>query len=185
MNPPEPADSLHPSKGVLLVCNPAGKIQAITSKATGDSLAEASVAELDLSESFGFGSTINCWLAEKMREAREQAEYSAEARLENGNGQIFVHLDSLRRNGELYGFALRFYPLEVVKTPPGLDDGDSVITRRQWHEIKNHVGALKLYATFLKRKMPDGDERRIVEKIFGGVNALIGYLDRIRRGEPQ
>jgi hypothetical protein len=44
------------------------------------------------------------------------------------------------------------------------------------------MGALKLYATFLKKKMADGDERRIVEKIFNGVNALIGYLDRIRRG---
>jgi nitrogen-specific signal transduction histidine kinase len=185
MNPPAPAETLHPSKGVLLVCNAAGKVQAITSKATSDSLSGVSVAEIDFTESFGFGSTINRWLAEKMREAKEQVEYSAEVSLENGNSQVFVRLDSLRRDGELYGFALRFFPLNVPKTTCELDDGDSVVTRRQWHEIKNHVGALKLYATFLKRQMPDGDERRIVEKIFGCVNALIGYLDRIRRGEPQ
>ena len=95
-----------------------------------------------------------------------------------------LRLDSLNCDGERCGFTLQIAPLgsEIICV---LHEGDSVVARKQWHEIKNHVGALKLYATFLKRKMPEGDERRIVEKIFNGVNTLIGYLDRIRRGEPQ
>lgn len=169
---------------MLLVCNPAGKVQAITTNTPGNSFSGASIVERDFAEFFGLGSTVNRWFAERMREAREQDEYSAEASLESEGGLVFVRLESLRRDGELYGFALQSFPLDLPSTPHPLNDGESVITRRQWHEIKNHVGALKLYATFLKRKMPDGDERRIVEKIFGGVNALIGYLDRIRRGGP-
>jgi nitrogen-specific signal transduction histidine kinase len=66
-----------------------------------------------------------------------------------------------------------------------LAEGGSIVTRKQWHEIKNHIGALRLYATFLKRRMPEGDERQIVEKVLQGVNTLIGYLERIRRGDPQ
>ncbi|HXU10147.1 MAG TPA: hypothetical protein VN743_14215, partial [Blastocatellia bacterium] len=103
--------------------------------------------------------------------------------VEKGRGKLSVRLDILRHDRELYGFALQVLP--VQNGAAGLSDGDSVVERKQWHEIKNHVGALKLYATFLKRKMADGDERRIVEKIFNGVNELIGYMDRIRRGDAQ
>jgi hypothetical protein len=170
---------------MLLVCNPAGKVQAVTSTAISDCFPGASVAERDFGEIVGLGPAINLWFKDRMREAVDTDEYSAEAILENEGERVLVRLESLRRDGELYGFVLQFFPVVDPEVPHAINDGDSIISRRQWHEIKNHVGALKLYATFLKRQMPEGDERRIVEKIFNGVNALIGYLDKIRRGEPQ
>lgn len=184
MSSPKSARQPQISRAALVVCDAAGKVQAITSKEASDTFPRGSSVEADFAKAFGLGSTINSWFMERIREARAQDEYSAEASLENGNGQVFIRLENLRRDGQLYGFALQFIPVAVPGPPDAINEGNSIITRRQWHEIKNHVGALKLYATFLKRKMQDGDERQIVEKIFNGVSALIGYLDRIRRGEP-
>jgi hypothetical protein len=172
---------------MLLVCDPAGKVQAVTSKGSGDAFCGVNVGERDFGEIFGRNSTINGWFTECVQEARQRDEYCAEVNLDlgNGAGRLFVRLESLRRGKELYGFALQLCP-NAPQGPsfvPG--EGDSIITREQWHEVKNHIGALRLYATFLKRKMPDGDERLIVEKMLCGVNALIGYLDKIRRGESR
>lgn len=177
-------DRVKINRAMLLVCNASGEVQAVTSNAADDSRLGVSFVHKNLADIFGLSSTINRWFAERVREAREQDEYAAETRLENGDGPVLVKLDSLKCDHELYGFALQFSPL-VLPDPCALGEGDSIVARKQWHEIKNHIGALKLYATFLKRKMPEGDERRIVEKIFDGVNTLIGYMDRIRRGESQ
>lgn len=184
MSSPGTCAQLSDHRAMLLVCNPEGKVQAITSSHTSDGLSTSNISDRDFGEFFGQGSAANRWFAARMQEARSQNGYRVEASLENGDGYILVRLESLTRDGELYGFVLQSLPLDGVNTSCSANDGDSVVTRRQWHEIKNHVGALKLYATFLKRKMPEGDERKIVEKIFGGVNALIGYLDRVRRGGP-
>ena len=169
---------------MLLVCNASGEVQAVTSNAADDPRMGVSFVHKSLAEIFGLRSSINRWFSERILEARGQDEYAAETQVENGDGPVLVKIESLKRDHELYGFALHFSPL-VLRNPCGLGEGDSIVVRKQWHEIKNHVGALKLYATFLKRRMPESDERRIVEKIFNGVNALIGYMDRIRRGESQ
>ena len=172
---------------MLLVCDASGKVQAVTSKGAGESFRGAKVGERDFADIFGRDSSINNWFTECVQEAREQDEYYAEATLDlgNGSGHVFAKLESLRCANELYGFALQLCPNAPQRTVFAPDEGDSVITRKQWHEIKNHIGALRLYATFLKRKMADGDERLIIEKMLSGVNALIGYLDKIRRGESR
>jgi nitrogen-specific signal transduction histidine kinase len=170
---------------LLLICDATGKVQAVTSKASCDIFTETSFLQKDVVEIMGLGSSINSWLEERISEARNKDEYSAETSVDNGTGRFFVKLDALKRDDELYGFALQVLPVMQNAAAGALRDGDSVVERKQWHEIKNHVGALKLYATFLKRKMPEGDERQIVEKIFNAVNDLIGYLDRIRRGDAQ
>jgi hypothetical protein len=64
-------------------------------------------------------------------------------------------------------------------------EGDAIVTRQQWHDIKNHLGGLKLYATYLKRKLPEGEDQEISGKILTGVDALIDKLAKIRRGETQ
>ena len=172
---------------MLLVCDAAGKVQAVTSKGSGDTFRGVNVGERGFAEIFGRSSSINCWFTECVQKARQQDEYCAEADLDlgNGSGRVSVKLESLRRGSELYGFALQLCPTGPQRKSFAPDKGDSVITRKQWHEIKNHIGALRLYATFLKRKMPDGEERLIVEKMLSGVNALIGYLDKIRRGDSR
>lgn len=179
------------NNAMLLVCDAAGRVQAVNSGAGMEV-----VAGINAGEMFGQNSAINRWFLERIQEASELADYSAEAdlHLEDGDRHVFVRLDSLKCENELYRFALQLCPDQTSRPAPEsselrhlpkLEDGNSIVTRGQWHEIKNHVGALRLYATFLTRRMPEGDERQIVEKVLQGINALIGYLDRIRRGEPQ
>lgn len=173
------------NRAMLLVCDACGKVQAVTSMSARDTLPQASFLGRDITQVLEYGPAINTWLDERIREANGVDEYSAETSLETGNTRLFLRLDSLKRDNELCGFALQILPFESSEMLCVLREGDSIVERKQWHEIKNHVGALKLYATFLKRMMADGDERRTVEKIFNGVNALITYLDRIRRGEEE
>ena len=168
---------------ILLVCDRWGKVQAASSIGAGNELWDVSSREQNLDDLFGADSAVNRWLQDRMLGARERDEFSAKTSMQNGDSRIFIKLESLREGREIYGFALQVLPLAADGTRRMLMDGDIIVERRQWHEIKNHVGALKLYATFLKRKMPQGDERQTVEKIINGVNALISYLDKIRRGE--
>ena len=171
---------------MLLVCDAAGKVQAVTSK-SGTEVQPTNAAENDVGQFFGINSAVNQWFMDRIHEASNSADYSAEANLdlEEEGTHVFVRVDSLNCENERYRFALQLCPTEPELSVQKLGDGDSIVTRKQWHEIKNHIGALRLYATFLKRRMPEGDERQIVEKVLQGVNALIGYLDRIRRGDPQ
>ena len=63
---------------------------------------------------------------------------------------------------------------------------DGFLKRIAWGSVVGAaIGALKLYATFLTRKLPEGDERETVEKMLAGINGLIDYLAKIRRGETQ
>jgi len=187
MSSPESNARVQVGKAMLLVCDTAGKVQAVTSKGEGETFRGVNVAErdLDLADIFGRGSHITNWFKESIKDALDQDEYTAEATVDLGFGgdTVFAKLESLRCGSELYGFALQLCPSAPEPGAFSPPEGDSLITRKQWHEIKNHVGALRLYATFLKRKMPDGDERLIIEKMLNGVNALIGYLDKIRRGD--
>jgi nitrogen-specific signal transduction histidine kinase len=177
---------------MLLVCDAAGKVQAMTSRAGVEVVPGTNSGENDLAKFFGGNSTVKSWFLERIQEARELADYSAEANLdlEDGERHVFVRLDRLKCENELYRFALQLCPDQPAPSPDKLEqdkleEGDSIVTRKQWHEIKNHIGALRLYATFLKKRMPEGEERQIVEKVLQGVNSLIGYLNRIRRGDMQ
>ena len=183
------------NKAMLLVCDAKGKVQAVNSGADMEVVSGIKPNDVEVAQFFGQNSAVNRWFLERLKEASELADYSAEADLdlEDGERHVFVRLDSLKCENELYRFALQLCPdpartttreLPELLQSPRLEEGDSIVTRREWHEIKNHVGALRLYATFLKRRMPEGDERQIVEKVLQGINTLIGYLDRIRRGEP-
>ena len=189
------------NNAMLLVCDATGRVQATTSKA-GMEVGAINTGQEDFAQFFGLNAAVNQWFVERMQEANESADYSAEANLdlEDGDTHVFVRVDRLKCENEHYRFALQLCPAgpelaepepsepkpsEPKPSKPKLGDGDSVVTRKQWHEIKNHIGALRLYATFLKRRMPEGDERQIVEKVLQGVNVLIGYLDRVRRGDPE
>jgi hypothetical protein len=167
----------------LLVCDQGGWVQAVSSRGATAPLLDRGAAQKHFAEVFGRDSTITEWLTERIGEARKQEEYFAESDLQMGGELAHVMLESLKGDRGVYGFAIQVMPGRG--TGPVIEEGDSIVLRKQWHEIKNHVGALKLYATFLTKKMPEGDERQTVEKMLNGINTLIEYLAKIRRGEPQ
>ena len=169
----------------LVICDAAGRIQAITSSASKDVISCSPVKHKHFAEVFRQDSEITNWLTYHMNEARRQGDYYTESQLENGNDPVLIKLESLKCDEEFYGFALTISPLVARNSRNQYEEGDAVIYRKQWHEIKNHIGALKLYATFLTKKLPEGDERQAVEKMLSGINTLIEYLARIRRGEAQ
>ena len=169
----------------LVICDAAGRIEAVTSSASKDVISCSPIKHKHFAEVFGHDSEITNWLTHHMNEARRQGEYYTESQLENGNSPLLIKLESLKCDEEFYGFALSISPLVARDRNNEYEEGDAVIYRKQWHEIKNHIGALKLYATFLTKKLPEGDERQAVEKMLSGINTLIEYLARIRRGEAQ
>jgi nitrogen-specific signal transduction histidine kinase len=172
-------------EAMLLVCDAAGRVQAVSGGTASNAFPCVTIAQKHFAELFGRESNITRWLTQHLNEARRKINYQAEASLENGSEMVFVRLESLKCDDEHYGFALQLLPGDVSAKGNTLDEGDAVVFRKQWHEIKNHIGALKLYATFLTRKMPDGDERQTVEKMLNGINVLIEYLAKIRRGDAQ
>lgn len=172
-------------EAMLLVCDAAGRVQAVSGGTANSTFPCVTIAQKHFAELFGPESGITHWLTQHLNEARRKIDYRAESSLENGSQMIFLRLESLKCDDELYGFALQILPGDITPKGNTLDEGDAVVYRKQWHEIKNHIGALKLYATFLTRKMPEGDERQTVEKMLNGINVLIEYLAKIRRGDSQ
>jgi hypothetical protein len=170
---------------MLLLCDAAGRVQAVSGGTAGDAFPCVTIAQKHFAELFGPESDITRWLTEHLNQARRKIDYFAESSLESGPRMVFLRLESLKCDGELYGFALHIFPSGPPAKACALEEGDAVVYRKQWHEIKNHIGALKLYATFLTRKMQEGDERQTVEKMLNGINLLIDYLAKIRRGDVQ
>ncbi len=76
------------------------------------------------------------------------------------------------------GFALAAAPSE----PPALDGAE--VSQRAWHDIKNQLGGLKLYATFLKMKLGKEDDlvRETSEKIVKGIDAIVVSIAELRSG---
>ena len=169
----------------LVVCDAAGRLLAISANAPREIISCSPVAHQHFAEIFGESSAITRWLTNHLGQARREGDYFVESHVETGNGLLHIRLESLMCDQELYGFALTLAPTQPPATGERLEDGDSVVYRKQWHEIKNYIGALKLYATFLTRKLPEGDERQTIEKMLNGINSLIDYLARIRRGETK
>ncbi|HJQ26387.1 MAG TPA: hypothetical protein VKA60_20905 [Blastocatellia bacterium] len=168
----------------LVICDAAGRILAVSANAPKAVIACSPVSHQHFAEVFGETSAVTRWLTNHLGQARRAGDYFVEQQVENGEGMLVLRLESLTCDEELYGFALTLKP-----ATPGdgnhLEEGDAVVYRKQWHEIKNAIGAMKLYATFLTRKLPEGDERQTVEKMLAGINGLIDYLAKIRRGETQ
>ncbi|HEX8183828.1 MAG TPA: hypothetical protein VF747_03730, partial [Blastocatellia bacterium] len=165
---------------MLLLCDAAGRVQAVSGGTAKDTFPCVTIAQKHFAELFGPESDITHWLTEQLNQARRKIDYYAEGSLEAGSRMVFLRLESLKCDDELYGFALQVLPGGPRAKEHALEEGDAVVYRKQWHEIKNHIGALKLYATFLTRKMQEGDERQTVEKMLNGINVLIDYLAKIR-----
>jgi hypothetical protein len=169
----------------LVVCDAGGRVLAVSSGAAANGLFGTGAAQQHFAEVFGLDSAITSWLTEHLSEARKRGDYYAESSLDGDDNKLFACIETLMKDGEIFGYALHFIPDGASGGRHALCEGDSVITRQQWHDVKNHLGGLKLYATYLKRKLPEGEDQQIAEKILAGVDGLIDHLAKIRRGETQ
>src|SRR5713101_1822696 len=73
MNSPEPNGRVHINKAMLLVCDPAGNVQAVTSNAAEEIFPDG-LGERKFAEIFGRGSTLDDWLAERIEEAHNVSD---------------------------------------------------------------------------------------------------------------
>src|SRR6185369_6280009 len=90
-------------KGAMLfICDSTGKVQAVSSKAMGDTFPETSFLQKDVSELLGLGASMNSWLADRIDEARNHDEYFAETVVEHGKRKLSLRLDTLTHDRELY-----------------------------------------------------------------------------------
>lgn len=185
MNPKNLSEGPRVSDWTLVVCDAGGKVLAVSANASPEIISCSPVVQQHFSEVFGENSAVTQWLTGHLPQARRASDYFAEAQVENGHRMLQVRLENLMCDQELYGFALTLAPAAAPGPADHLEEGDAVVYRKQWHEIKNFIGAMKLYATFLTKKLPEGDERQTVEKMLNGINNLIDYLARIRRGESK
>ena len=111
-----------------------------------------------------------------MEQGRDQNSHRASAVVSHNGQLVHVELNALNDSGELYGYILHLANESL--------DGGSLVTQQQWHDIKNHLGGIKLYATFLQKKLPDGEDREVVNKMLRAINTLTDQLTQIRRGDP-
>jgi hypothetical protein len=169
----------------LVVCDAGGRVLAVSSGAASGGMFGAGAVQKHFAEVFGPDSAITSWLTEHLSEARKRGDYYAESGLESEGLKLFACIETLMNEGEIFGYALHFLPDGAPGGRRAICEGDAVVTRQQWHDVKNHLGGLKLYATYLKRKLPEGEDQQIAEKILNGVDTLIDNLAKIRRGETQ
>ena len=126
----------------------------------------------------GKDSPIVSWAIEELSLQRGITNWSAGNCINIGGHDICLSLRSLKQGSEPCLFYLR-----VTDSNLTLTEGSAVVTRKHWHDIKNQLGGIKLYSTFLRKKMPEGDDREIIDKILVIMNDLIDLIDRIRAGE--
>jgi hypothetical protein len=128
----------------------------------------------------GQGSDLMSWVTSQIDRARKQESHRDRSTLEHPSGLVDVKFETLSLPGKD-----RRYAVLISQSEDLVPDGSSVITRQQWHDIKNHLGGLKLYATFMKKKTSGTEDQVIVEKLLNGINGLINHLAQIRGGDSE
>jgi hypothetical protein len=168
---------------ILIVLDPSGRLEAASKAPVAWLRAQAVEGGADdepnahYSRLFGPGSAITVWISRQIEQARGQT-FHAQSNIAIDGQVVGAKFETLTRAEGLFG-----YGVELSACGLQVSEGDAVVGRQQWHDIKNHLGGLKLYATFLNKKIPEGDDRQIVEKLLKGINSLIDHLARIRRGD--
>jgi hypothetical protein len=115
------------------------------------------------------------WVASATDHAR--ATGVGDACIVDLDGQSKVNLWVTRVSDDA-GVALVATPVE----PPAVDAAQ--VSQQSWHDIKNQLGGLKLYVTFLRMKLGNEDDlvRETSEKIVSSIDTIIRSIADIRRG---
>jgi hypothetical protein len=170
---------------MLLICDFDGRVQAISSRDVSSQLFECDPLQKHYTEAFGADSQIAEWLNMRFKDAQAASPYYEESCLDHKGDKVAVSLEGLKNGEALYGLAIQVRQDRCGEGRASVSEGDAIVTRQQWHDIKNQLGGLKLYATFLNRKLPSTEDRQTVERMLNGINVLIEHLAKIRRGELQ
>ncbi|HEY6329138.1 MAG TPA: hypothetical protein VI756_07365 [Blastocatellia bacterium] len=124
---------------------------------------------------FGPESDLTHWIAAQMQHAGQDNDRGASSDISHNGEVLNVKLECLKNGGELFGYALFL--------SPQLQGQGMLADQERWHDIKNHIGSLKLYATFLLKKLPDSEDKQVVERLLKAIDTLADELARIRRGD--
>ena len=126
-----------------------------------------------LDDAFGGDATLRQWVGVAADRAREAGASGSCVR--PGDAPIQFCVAPIATGG--------FAVVAADAEPPAVD-GER-ISQRAWHDIKNQLGGLKLFATFLKMKVGNQDEqiREATEKIVTAIDAIVKSIAEVRRGE--
>lgn len=172
----------------LVICDAEGRVEAVSVEPPGIGPSISFPDEKHFSEMFGQGSDLTIWIAEQIADARHRSRYWNETTLElseEKNSPSFVRFETLSLGGDLRGFAIHIFPKGVQGNMRAISEGDAVVTKQQWHDIKNRLSVLKLYATLLRKSLPEGEDRNTAEKLLNGIDTLTRELAGIRRGDDR
>lgn len=169
----------------LVICDAEGRVEAVSVEAPGSGPAISFPDKKHFSEILGQGSILTVWVAEQIADTQGRNHYCSETTLDSryGDETLFIRFEALTLGGELRGFAIHIFPKGAVGSIRSISEGDAVVTKQQWHDIKNRLSVLKLYATLLRKSLPEGEDQKTADKLLNGIDTITRELAEIRRGD--
>lgn len=156
----------------VIVVDAAGRVASATSGADALLGVAGLRAGATLDEALAESPELRTWVAET---AAGRTNGSGDrCVVGDGAASVEVRFAPLDADG---AFALVAAPAEAAPIH------GSEVSQQAWHDIKNQLGGLKLYATFLKMKLASQDEtiRETTAKIVGGIDAVVRSIAEVRR----
>lgn len=172
----------------LIICDPEGRVEAISVESPNTGPSISFPVEQHFSEMLGQGSDLTIWIAEQIADARRRNHYWAETTLDinkDRSAPLFLRFETLALGKDIRGFAIHIFPEGMRGSLRAIREGDAIVTKQQWHDIKNRLSVLKLYTTLLRKSLPEDEDQKTVEKLLNGIDALTKELVEIRRGDDR
>ena len=163
----------------ILICDADGRVRS-ASRGAGAAFGDAHVeAGLHVGEALASSPKLRDWVATAIDKAAAG----------DGDGDSCVLLEDVGEALEVFVVPLAdpggdAFAVVASRTAAAGQRPDEV-SQKTWHDIKNQLGGLKLYATFLKKKLGD-EEGTISEtagRIVSGIDAVVRSIAEARRGE--
>ncbi|HYL99292.1 MAG TPA: hypothetical protein VEZ90_10080, partial [Blastocatellia bacterium] len=193
---------------ILLIYDCEGNVQAVSGSIDGEASSKAGAPQTSCEEPepnhlglFNLSqrgadetqSALGLWVASQIQEAKSNWPRFSQTLIETYGESFDARFQTLTGSGGLFGYALQLNrsptasPVkdQLANAEQPQSDPATLITREQWHDIKNELGGLKLYATFLRKRHWGSEDLEVVDKLLNGINGLIDHLARIRRGETR
>jgi len=171
----------------VIACDAAGRINSVggeIEKFTQDFSISPQLLGRQCADVFKEIPQLTDWLESEMRSRESAINASQQLSLASGQGLLQAHLLSLKSDGQQGGFILLL--IAQLDSPqkseqPNSSCSSTLLSQRLRHDLKNQLGGMKLYATFLKRRLShDAALVEPVEKIIAGIDALTAQISQMR-----